>query len=85
MGLWEGVEREMESAGAASWEAIVVVQARVDGGRENGEKWMTSRAIRQIRQELFPGCADGSDEEAKERSIRMTPRLLGVNGGGAIT
>lgn len=32
MGLWGGVAGEMESVREASWEAIVVVQARVDGG-----------------------------------------------------
>lgn len=52
---------------------------------ENGEEWMTSRAIRPIRQELFAGCGDGWMKGAKERSIRMTPRFLGVTGGAAST
>ena len=44
--------------GEASWEAIVVVQARVDGGMssangggENGETWMTRK-----KHECAGGC-----------------------------
>lgn len=34
--------------GEASWEAVVAVQTNLDGGSENGEKWMTSRDVWQI-------------------------------------
>lgn len=53
--MWERVEGEIESMGEASWEAIVAVLAGADGdlgsrngGAANGEKWMTSRAMKQI-------------------------------------
>lgn len=54
-GVWERVEGEIESMGEASWEAIVAVLAGADGdlgsrngGAANGEKWVTSRAMKQI-------------------------------------
>lgn len=37
VGLWEGVEGEIELMGVAIWEAIVV-QTKVGGGNENGEE-----------------------------------------------
>lgn len=82
---WWGYGREWrETVGEASWEAIAVVLVgangdlgSTNGGGANGEKWVTSRAMRQIARMRWG--------EQEEKSIGMSFRFLDVNGSGTIT